>query len=169
LHRRSSELGVRTREAFAKQSRTSTCIRRCTRRQQGQYLQLLDALDLLGLAYKRRAVDRGIIREYIRPLLLSPDTLSRNCFEEIRTITGVPNVYEHLDYLLGKFEKRSLWGWIRHQVQSILAAVQRKNSSRISATTAPAADTETCAVTAPQEQVVEFKKSRRPSQRREKR
>jgi len=119
-----------------------------------EYLQLLDALDLLGLAYKRKAVDRGVVREYIRSLLLSPDTLNRQIFDGIRKRTGVTNVYEHLEYLVESFERRNTFAWIKSQGRFVRALLRRENLPRNATSSPSAAGAEACTATSPKDQIV---------------
>jgi len=121
----------------------------------GEYLQLLDALDLLGLAYKKKAVDRDIVSEYIRSFLLNPNTLNRKIFVEIRTKTGVQNDYEHLEYLVSCLEKPSVREWLREQPKHPRRSLFRKNSTWISATPSSAANTEPFTAATPKGQVAE--------------
>lgn len=120
------------------------------------YLRFLDTLDRLGLAYKRRAVDQEIVREYFRAFLLSPNTFNRQMFEEIRTRTGVTADYEHLEYLVQDLahERRNFSEWLGDQIQSLFA-VLREDASRFSASSDSAAGTKTCVDNSPEEQITE--------------
>lgn len=96
-----------------------------------QYLQFLDALDLLGLAYKENVVDRPMVKQYFHPLLLNPNTFDRQILEEIRHRTGGLHDYEHLELMLRSFERHGVLSWFQQHIHSY---INRTNSSRIEAT-----------------------------------
>ena len=72
------------------------------------YLELLDALDLLALAYKRGAVNRRIIREYLRPLIINQQTVPLSFLHSLRRLSREPTDYEHIEYLVRELESTRL-------------------------------------------------------------
>lgn len=63
------------------------------------YLRLLDALDLLGIAYKHNLVNRVIVRESLRDMLRDEHSISREYIRSLRHTLGSDDIYADLEYL----------------------------------------------------------------------
>ncbi len=72
------------------------------------YLEFVDALDLLVLSYRRRFIDRRIVREYLRPMLANPFDVPVQFLHDLRKLSKEPADYEHLEYLIREMQPRRL-------------------------------------------------------------
>jgi hypothetical protein len=63
------------------------------------YLELLDAWDLLGIAYMHKLVDRRIVLEALRNTLRDSHTVSREFIGQMQEVCG-PATYKDLDRLI---------------------------------------------------------------------
>ena len=84
------------------------------------YLNFLDLVELIGLAYAMRALDRRIVRRSLKPLLCHPTTVPVSFLEELRETTKVAADYEYVEYLVRELGKESWLArvWRRSPTQS---------------------------------------------------
>jgi hypothetical protein len=72
------------------------------------YLRLLDALDLLGIAYKHRLVDRRIVRESVGSILRNEHAINRDYLNALSTAVNSATVYADLTFLIDSCRRVSL-------------------------------------------------------------
>lgn len=72
-----------------------------------QYLGFLDALDILGLAYKANSVDRSIISDYMAGLVKDPYSVSGSFITEFRRVARDPTLHQHLEGLVNALRSTS--------------------------------------------------------------
>ena len=79
------------------------------------YLNFLDLVELIGLAYSMRALDRRIVRRSLKPLLCHPTTVPISFLEELRETTKVAADYEYVEYLVRELGKESWFARVRRR------------------------------------------------------
>lgn len=65
-----------------------------------KYLDLLNELDLLGLAFRLKAVNCDAVLQYVKGHLVKPDTVPLDFINKLRVAAEDPTTYEDLYHLI---------------------------------------------------------------------